>query len=69
MPHSSRIQDVREILSAVAERFDSMSRARAWYFVEPLPGFSGATAADLTEQGRAEEVLAYIRAVDAGIFA
>ena len=41
--------------------------AYAWYRSEPLPGFSGLTAMlGLVRGGRADEVLEYIDAVDAG---
>ena len=53
----------------VEPRFGSGMMAFAWYRSEPLPGFSGATAMALVQQGRASEVLEYIDAVDAGVFA
>jgi len=43
--------------------------AYAWYRSEPLPGLSGQTAMQLVRSGRAQEVLDYIDAVDAGIHA
>ena len=43
--------------------------AYAWYRSEPLPGFSGQTAMQLVRSGRADEVLEYIDAVDAGVYA
>ena len=44
-------------------------RGYAWYRSEPLPGFSGQTAMQLVRSGRADDVLDYIDAVDAGVFA
>ncbi len=49
--------------------FGSVLIAFAWYRSEPLPGFSGQTAMQLVKSGRADEVLEYIDAVDAGIYA
>jgi hypothetical protein len=43
--------------------------AYAWYRSEPLPGFSGQTAMQLVRAGRAADVLDYIDAVDAGVYA
>ncbi|GHE06500.1 hypothetical protein GCM10008024_41000 [Allgaiera indica] len=57
------------ILDRVARRFGSLDEAPAWYNSMPLPGHSGRTAAELTAQGRAAEVVAYIDAVDAGLHA
>ena len=50
-------------------RFGSELIAYAWYRSEPLPGFSGQTAMQLVRAGRAADVLEYIDAVDAGVFA
>lgn len=58
-----------EILRVIGPRFDQPELARAWFEGEPLPGFSGATAKELVEAGRGQEVLDYIAAVDAGIHA
>ncbi|WP_413716171.1 antitoxin Xre/MbcA/ParS toxin-binding domain-containing protein [Sphingobium sp. B8D3D] len=43
--------------------------AYAWIRSVPLPGFSGATAMSLIQEGRADDVLEYIDGVDAGVFA
>ncbi len=43
--------------------------AYAWYRSEPLPGFDGRTAMQLVQEGKAQQVLEYIDAVDAGVFA
>ena len=48
---------------------DPALMAYAWYRSEPLPGFSGQTAMQLVRSGRAEDVLDYIDAVDAGVHA
>lgn len=56
-----------EILRIIAPRFEEPALAHAWFEERPLPGFSGATAAQLVAAGRGQEVLDYIAAVDAGV--
>jgi hypothetical protein len=56
-----------ELISKVRPRFESVEAAAAWFMSNPLPGFSGLTAAQLIQAGRAEEVLTYVEAVDAGV--
>ncbi len=58
-----------EIVNKVERRFGSALMAYAWYRSEPLSGFSGQTAMQLVRDGRADEVLDYIDAVDAGVHA
>lgn len=64
-----RLREMIEILNLVSPRFGNPVMAYAWYRSEPLPGFSGATAMQLVAQGRAKDVLDYIDAVDAGVYA
>ena len=64
-----RLREMVEIINKVEPRFGSALMAYAWYRSEPLPGFSGQTAMQLVRSGRAEEVLDYIDAVDAGVHA
>jgi hypothetical protein len=64
-----RLREMVEIINKVEPRFGSALMAYAWYRSEPLPGFSGQTAMQLVRDGRAEDVLDYIDAVDAGIHA
>ncbi|MER9136026.1 MbcA/ParS/Xre antitoxin family protein [Mesorhizobium sp. M0830] len=64
-----RLREMVEIVNKVEPRFGSALMAYAWYRSEPLPGFSGQTAMQLVRSGRADEVLDYIDAVDAGIHA
>jgi hypothetical protein len=64
-----RLREMVEILNKVAPRFGSMLMAYAWYRSEPLPGFSGQTAMQLVLSGRADDVLEYIDAIDAGVHA
>ncbi len=64
-----RLREMVEILNKVEPRFGSALMAYAWYRSEPLAGFSGQTAMQLVLTGRASEVLDYIDAVDAGVYA
>lgn len=64
-----RLRELVEVLTKVEPRFGSELMAYAWYRSEPLPGFDGRTAMQLVQEGKAQEVLEYIDAVDAGIFA
>jgi hypothetical protein len=64
-----RLREMVEIINKVEPRFGSALMAYAWYRSEPLPGFSGQTAMRLVRSGRADEVLEYIDAVDAGVHA
>jgi hypothetical protein len=56
-----------EILELVEPRFGSAELAREWYDQAPLPGFSDKTAAQLVQDGRGEDVVKFIEAVDAGL--
>jgi hypothetical protein len=62
-----RLREMVEIINKVEPRLGSMLMAYAWYRSEPLPGFSGLTAMRLVCDGKADDVLEYIDAVDAGI--
>ncbi len=64
-----RLREMVEIINKVEPRFGSALMAFAWYRSEPLPGFSGQTAMQLVKAGRADEVLEFIDAVDAGVYA
>ncbi|MBV8428752.1 MAG: DUF2384 domain-containing protein [Hyphomicrobiales bacterium] len=64
-----RLREMVEIVNKVEPRFGSALIAYAWYRSEPLPGFSGQTPMQLVRNGRADEVLDYIDAVDAGVHA
>jgi hypothetical protein len=64
-----RLREMVEIINKIEGRFGSALMAYAWYRSEPLPGFSGQTAMQLVRSGRADEVLDYIDAVDAGVHA
>ena len=64
-----RLRQMVEILNKVEPRFGSALLAYAWYRSEPLPGFGGQTAMQLVRDGKADEVLEMIDAVDAGVHA
>lgn len=64
-----RLRTMVEIINKVEPRFGSALIAYAWYRSEPLPGFSGQTAMQLVRDGRGDDVLDYVDAVDAGIHA
>jgi len=64
-----RLREMVEVINKVEPRFGSALMAYAWYRSEPLPGFSGQTAMQLVRGGRADDVLDYIDAVDAGVHA
>jgi len=64
-----RLREMVEIVNKVEPRFGSALMAYAWYRSEPLPGFAGQTAMQLVRGGRADDVLDYIDAVDAGVHA
>ncbi len=64
-----RLREMVEIINKVEPRFGSALIAYAWYRSEPLAGFSGQTAMQLVRGGRADDVLEYIDAIDAGVHA
>lgn len=57
-----------DLLEILAPRFGSAVAACGWYRCEKIPGF-GVTAAELVNAGRGDEVVEYIKAVDAGVYA
>lgn len=68
-PDSQRsLREMLEVLNLVVSRFDNPIAAYIWYRSEALSGFSGRTAAKLVAEGRAADVVAYLDAVDAGIY-
>ncbi len=64
-----RLRELVEVLNKVQPRFGSELMAYAWYRSEPLSGFGGLTAMQLVQEGKAQQVLEYIDAVDAGVHA
>lgn len=66
---NERALTTEEFLKLIEPRFGSDEATRAWFEQAPLSGFSGATAQQLLSAGRANELLDYLAAVDAGIYA
>ena len=64
-----RLRELVDVIDRVEPRFGSALMAYAWYRSATLPGFSGQTAMQLVRSGRAEDVLDYMDAVDAGVHA
>ncbi len=64
-----RLRHMIEVVNKVEPRFGSALRAYAWFRSEPLAGFDGRTAMQLVQEDRADDVLRYIDAVDAGVYA
>ncbi|OYY80470.1 MAG: hypothetical protein B7Y61_15740, partial [Rhizobiales bacterium 35-66-30] len=64
-----RLREMVEVINKVEPRFGSTLMAYAWYRSEPLPGFSGQTAMQLVRNGRVDDVLDYVDAVDVGVHA
>jgi hypothetical protein len=64
-----RLRERVEETNNVEPRFGPSLMAYAWYRSEPLAGFSGQTAMQLVRNGRADDVLDYVDAVDAGVHA
>lgn len=62
-------EDTEKVMAVVRPRFPTPELATRWFREEPLAGFSGSTAAQLVEAGRADDVVEYLAAVDAGIHA
>lgn len=58
-----------DILAVLAPRFPQPKLALVWFETESAPGFGSLTAEQLVDAGRGEEVLEFIAAVDAGVFA
>jgi hypothetical protein len=55
-----RLRDLMKVLIKAEPRLGSLLIAYAWVRAKPLPGFGGATAMSLIQEGRAAEVLNYI---------
>ena len=64
-----RLREMLEILNKVEPRFGSSLIAYAWFRSQPLSGFDGRTAMQLVRDGQANEVMEFIDAVDAGVYA
>ena len=57
------------ILTLAKEMAGDEQRAVFWFKHQPIPGWAGKTAYDLVQEGRADQVLAYLEAVKSGVYA
>ena len=57
------------MLALAALMAGSKDRAAIWFEQQPIPGWGGKTACDLVREGKADKVLAYLKATRAGVFA
>ena len=57
------------VLAMAAEMAGSIDRAALWFKHQPLPGWGGKTARDLVAAGRTQDVLDYLEASRAGVYA
>ena len=58
-----------KILALAKEMAGDKQRAAIWFEHQPIPGWAGKTAYDLVQEGRADQVLAYLEAVKSGVYA
>jgi len=65
----SRLKDMLEIVSRVADWAGGRHQAMAWYRAEPIPAFGGRTAEFLVKDGKAGAVRDYLDRVALGGFA
>jgi uncharacterized protein (DUF2384 family) len=63
------LSPIVRILTLAAEMAGDESRAVIWFKHQPIPGWAGKTAYDLVAEGKADQVLAYLEAVRAGVYA
>jgi uncharacterized protein (DUF2384 family) len=61
--------DADDVIRLIVPRFGCRATALAWYRSEPIVGFDGRTAMDLVREGTAHQVIDYLNAVDAGVYA
>ena len=65
-----RLGAVARIVAAAADLLDGdTGRAVIWFRHQPLAGFDGATAAELTAAGHGDAVLAHLKMLRDGIYA
>ena len=65
-----RLGEIARIIAAAAELIDDdTGRAIIWFRHQPLAGFDGRTAAELTEAGQGAAVLAHLEMLRDGIYA
>lgn len=57
------------ILTLAEEIAGSEQRAATWFKYQPIPGWGGKTASVLVHEGKADQVLAYLEAVQSVVYA
>jgi len=57
------------ILAMAEEMAGDKQRAAIWFEQQPIPGWAGKTAYDLVQEGKADQVLDYLKAVKSGVYA
>lgn len=65
----SRLREMLEIISRVADWAGGKEQAMAWYRAQPLPAFGGRTAESLVKDGKAGAVRDYLDHMAVGGFA
>jgi hypothetical protein len=65
----SRLREMLEIISRVADWAGGKDQAMAWYRAQPLPAFGGRTAEALVKDGKAGAVRDYLDHMAVGGFA
>ena len=63
------LSPIVRILAMAAEMAGDETRAVIWFKHQPIPGWAGKTAYDLVGEGKAGQVLEYLEAVRAGVYA
>jgi hypothetical protein len=58
-----------QILAQAIEMTGSRAYAEFWLRHQPIPAWNGKTAQNLLSEGKADQVLAYLDAVKAGVYA
>jgi len=62
-------EDVNRILALAAEMAGRKNRAAIWFEHQRAPGCAGKTTVDFVREGKADQVLAYLKATPAGAYA
>lgn len=57
-----------DLICQTSPRFQSYGNAMSWHCTAALSGFGDLTAFDLVESGRADDLIEYVEAIDAGIY-
>lgn len=65
----TRLKEMLEIVSRIADWAGGRDQAMAWYRAQPIPAFGGRTAESLVKDGKAGDVRDYLDHVALGGFA